>query len=152
MRWTNGCLAHSIFVLNLHIIACCLFVLSINFFMLLKVCSATITDIHGTHATTVFGSYIERGESGQIITRKERLLLEGFLQEIDRVDQFVNAIFARVNVTQMQFACTNTLKVCVEVAINVAKVPLQYKLWSAISLLFWNVTSTTASHIDLRDF
>jgi hypothetical protein len=74
------------------------------------------------------------------------------LQKIDRVGQFVNAIFARINVTQMQFACTNRLKVCVEVAINVAKVFLQYKLWSAISLLFWNVTSTTASHVDPTSF
>jgi hypothetical protein len=52
----------------------------------------------------------------------------------------------------MQFTCTNTLKVYVEVAINVTKIPLQYKLWNAINLLFWNVTSTTAFHVDPRDF
>jgi len=95
-----------------------------------------VTDVRGTHTTVRFGSYIERGGQGRIITVKNISKLENFLEEIDDVGQFINAIFC---------------KVCVEVALNMTAVPEEYKLWSAISLMFWNATNITDSHVDVRD-
>lgn len=59
------------------------------------------------------------------------------MEDINDIGRFINAIFS---------------KVCAEVAAKVATIPEEYKLWNAITLLFWNVTSISTTHTDPRDF
>jgi hypothetical protein len=95
-----------------------------------------VTDIRGEHASVMFGSYVERGGSGKIWTARDHLNCKGFLDDIHEVGQFVSSLFR---------------KVCVEVAYNVANVPANYKLWDAVTLLFWNASNISKSHVDVRD-
>jgi hypothetical protein len=95
-----------------------------------------VNDIRGQHACVTFGSYVERGGSGKIWTVKDHPSCRGFLEEIHAVGQFVSDLFS---------------KVCVEVASDVAYVPEEYKLWAAVSLLFWNASNISKSHVDVRD-
>ena len=95
-----------------------------------------VNDVRGNHASVMFGSYVERGGSGKIWTVKDHPYCTGFLEEIHTVGQFVSDLFR---------------KVCIEVAFNVAKVPGDYRLWDAVTLLFWNLSNITKSHVDVRD-
>lgn len=97
---------------------------------------AMVADTRGRHACVTFGSYIECGGSGRIWTVKDHHSCRSFLEEIHEVGQFVNDLFS---------------KVCVEVASQVAHVPQEYRLWDAITLLFWNATNISKHHVDVRD-
>ena len=92
------------------------------------------SDNRGPRTTMKFGSYLERGGFGKIFTAK---VDKEMLESIDEVGNFVSEVFS---------------KVCKEVAINVRQVPQQYKLWDAITLMFWNVTSISKVHVDVRDY
>lgn len=94
-------------------------------------------DVRGKHVVIKFGSYVERGGSGKIWTKKTNKKCPGFLEEINEVGQFVNHLFCIV---------------CPEVAYRVAQLPNEIKLWKAISLLFWNATSVSKTHRDVRDW
>jgi hypothetical protein len=80
-----------------------------------------VSDVRGLHSTVRFGSYVERGGSGAIWTKKQLPGFEDFLQDIDDVGKFVSNVFA---------------KVCKKVATMVSSVPTAYKLWNTISLMF----------------
>jgi hypothetical protein len=80
-----------------------------------------VSDVRDLYSTVRFGSYVERGGSGAIWTKKQLPGFEDFLQDIDDVSKFVSNVFA---------------KVCKEVAIMVSSVPTAYKLWDTISLMF----------------
>lgn len=90
----------------------------------------------GDYWSVIFGSYVERGGSGQIHTRKE-VDCPTFLRDIDSLGCFANHWFA---------------KLCPVEASKVAQVPNKYKLWRYISLMFWNATSVSKSHVDSRDY
>lgn len=97
----------------------------------------TKTNIRGTITVLQFGSYVERGGSGDIWTVKEHKTCPGFLQSIDELGQFVSAFFTRI---------------CPEVANNVGNIPANLCLWKNISLMFWNAVCEYAiSHKDTRD-
>jgi hypothetical protein len=95
-----------------------------------------ISDVRGTHSTTQFGSYVERGGSGAIWTRKQLPGMEHFLQDIDEVGNFISSIFT---------------KVCLTVADQVFSVDPTIRLWDAITLMFWNATIINKVYVDSRD-
>jgi hypothetical protein len=95
-----------------------------------------VSDVRGLHSTVRFGSYVERGRSGAIWTKKQLPGFEDFLQDIDDIGKFVSNVFA---------------KVCKEVATMVSSVPTAYKLWDTIFLMFWNATTVNKIHVDSRD-
>lgn len=97
---------------------------------------APVLDMRGNHFTARFGSYIERGGSGRIWTRKQLEGLEGFIEDISPVGEFVSNVFAQL---------------CSEVAKQVENVPQDKKLWPVICLLFWNGTNISKVHTDPRD-
>ena len=88
------------------------------------------------YASVVFGSYIERGGSGSIWTYKNREECKGFMEEIDEIGKFMNALF---------------MLLCPEITHAVAQIPDRYKLWLAISLLYWNVSNISKTHRDVLD-
>lgn len=96
----------------------------------------TTSDSRGTRAAVKFGSYIERGGSGKIWTRMDSPSCPGFLVDMLEIGQFVSDLFS---------------KVCVEVASYVLEVPWNIKPWETISLLFWNASSVSKGHRDIRD-
>jgi len=97
---------------------------------------ATVEDSRGKHMTVKFGSYLERGGSGNIFKSNSIDGCSSFIQDIDEIGKLVNFIFS---------------KVCLEVALQVHSVPEEYKLWNHITLLFWNLTDISLSHVDSRD-
>ena len=102
-----------------------------------KIHVANITDIRGTHVTIKWGSYIERGSSGAIWTKKNLPGFEGFLEAIDPIGKFVSSIFS------LFFP---------DITHNLQKMPEDYNLWNSLSLLFWNATNVSKDHIDIRDY
>jgi hypothetical protein len=95
-----------------------------------------ISDVRGTHSIARFGSYVERGGSGAIWTRKQLPSMEHFLQDIDEIGNFISSIFT---------------KVCSAVADQVSSVDPAIRLWDAITLMFWNATTINKVHVDSRD-
>lgn len=95
----------------------------------------SIADCRGNHTTLTFGSYIERGGSGKIWTRKNEVC-PGFLEDIEEVGQFLSKIF---------------IKLCPEIAVDSLNIPETLRLWHGITLMFWNITSISMEHIDTRD-
>jgi hypothetical protein len=63
-----------------------------------------VSDVRDLHSTVRFGSYVKRGGSGAIWTKKQLPGFEDFLQDIDDVE------------------------ICKEVATMVSSVPTAYKL------------------------
>jgi hypothetical protein len=96
-----------------------------------------VSDVRGAHATVMFGSYIERGGSGKIFTKKTNESCPNFLESIDGVGKFLSHMFKLV---------------CREVATCIQSVPEELRLWEAITLMFWNATNITTRHTDPRDF
>lgn len=97
----------------------------------------TVDDIRGPHVSVMFGSYVEAGGSGSIWTRKHYPWCYQFLEDIKEIGEFVDAIYG-------QF--------CIEHAVHMLEVPDSIKLWKYLSLLFWNSTSGSKQHLDVRDF
>jgi hypothetical protein len=95
-----------------------------------------ISDVRETHSTARFSSYVERGGSDAIWTRKQLSDMEHFLQDIDKVGNFISSIFT---------------KVCSAVADQVSSVDPAIRLWNAITLMFWNATTINKVHVDSRD-
>jgi hypothetical protein len=96
-----------------------------------------VSDVRGTHATVMFGSYIERGGFGKIFTKKTNESCSNFLESIDGVGKFLSHMFKLVYR---------------EVATCIQSVPEELRLWEAITLMFWNATNITTCHTDPRDF
>jgi hypothetical protein len=95
-----------------------------------------ISNIRGTHSTTRFGSYVKRGGSGVIWTRKQLPGMEDFLQDIDKVGNFISSIFT---------------KVYPAVANQVSSIDPIIRLWDTITLMFWNAITINKVHVDSRD-
>jgi hypothetical protein len=85
----------------------------------------------------MFDSYIERGGSGKIFTKKTNKSCPNFLESIGGVGKFLSHMFKLV---------------CREVATCIQSVPEKLYLWKAITLMFWNATNITTHHTDSRDF
>jgi hypothetical protein len=96
-----------------------------------------VSDVREAHATVIFSSYIERGDSGKIFTKKTNESCSNFLESIDGVGKFLSHMFKLV---------------CGEVATCIQSVPEELRLWKAITLMFWNATNITTRHTDSRDF
>jgi hypothetical protein len=83
--------------------------------------SSLVSDVRGAHAMVMFGSYIERGGSGRIFTKKAHESCPDFLESIDGVGKFLSHMFKLV---------------CREVAACVQSVSEELCLWKAITLMF----------------
>jgi hypothetical protein len=55
-----------------------------------------VSDVRGAHTTVMFGSYIERGGSGKIFTKKTNKFYPNFLESIDGVGKFLSYMFKLV--------------------------------------------------------
>lgn len=95
-----------------------------------------IADVRGVHATVKIGSYVERGGSGAVWTKKSPPGLETFIEDIDEIGTYINTIYKII---------------CKEEADKMLQVPAEMKLWDAISLMFWNGSNITSTHVDVRD-
>ena len=101
-----------------------------------EVLKRPVEDSRGKRGAVVFGSYVERGGSGKIWTKKDHSSCPGFLEEIADVGKYMNQLF---------------ILMCPEIAMHVCRVPDEIKLWKAITLMFWNAESVSKSHVDSRD-
>jgi hypothetical protein len=97
------------------------------------ICRLLVSDVREAYATVMFGSYIERGGSGKIFTKKTNESCSNFLESIDGVGKFLSHMFKLV---------------CGEVATCIQSVPEKLHLWKAITLMFWNATNITTRHTD----
>ena len=101
------------------------------------IATSAVDDVRGHHVSTRFGSCVERGGSGKIHTTKHNKHCDYFLEAIEEVGQFVSEVFRQV---------------CPEVALDViAHVPKEMQLWPGLTLMFWNATTVTVNHVDVRD-
>jgi hypothetical protein len=96
-----------------------------------------VSDVREAYATVMFSSYIERGGSDRIFTKKVHESCPDFLESIDGVGKFLSHMFKLV---------------CREVAACVQSVPEELHLWEAITFMFWNATNITTCYTDSRDF
>ena len=63
--------------------------------------------------------------------------LKGFLEDIHEVGEFVNILFEMMYKDEVE---------------KVSQILDKCKLWENISLMFWNLTNVTITHINPKDF
>jgi hypothetical protein len=80
-----------------------------------------VSNVRKAYTIVIFSSYIERGGSGKIFTKKTNESCPNFLESIDGVSKFLSHIFKLV---------------CKEVTTCIQSVPEEIHLWKVITLMF----------------
>ena len=93
-------------------------------------------DCRGERDAAMIGSYIERGGSGALYTRKYGDIA-AFLKEIDAVGELASCLLEEV--------------LCRKLVDALKLVPANFKLWEAVSVMFWNAQNVSHSHVDRLD-